>query len=389
MQKRTTILIFICCLVPSFLQAQLTLSQSNFYVSATSDTVYSVPPSSVIAPDPTASFWDYSGLPTTNEIYMIDTIPDSNFPTAQVSTKVYYALGPLQINDFLHRVSTDSGYVELGNTMKSQTFSLEPFTANPADNLTFPPQHHVYNTPLMWVKYPVSPASTWTSESQRSSDFFLTITSSGLNNAPSQRRTKHKIAAEVSGWGQIVVPVSGGGASMPYDVLLVRERQTIIDSFYVNNAPAPTPLLNAFGLSQGQALDVYITKFYYEGNERPFMEIDHDTDSSYQAVSSCYFMKERVLPALSIGDFGGNRNLNIFPNPSENHSIFVKTPTYFKPKTCTILNSIGQRIFEYEVEALSSDFRLDIPKSLSKGIYFLHVQSDNRPDMLKGTFMLR
>lgn len=380
-------------LLPLFLcfgntQAQLILTQSNFYVSATHDTVYTVSPGLVNAPDPAATLWDYSNLPTNNSIYLMDTIPNSSFPTAQTAAQIFYALGPLQILDFLNRESTASGYVEIGSTTPQQMFSLETFTANPADNIVFPAQDYTYASPLVHLKFPASPATVWSSEVKKISNFTLTVTSSGLNNAPSQRRTNIKIDAEVAGWGQIIVPVAGGGVSMPYDVILVREHRTTQDSFWVNNMLAPTPLLNAFALSQGQTIHEYSSKFYYTGNERPFMEISHDSDSSYQNVNSCYFMRERVQPAVSVDAPWSLNALSIYPNPSSGSQIFLKIPENVHPESCIVLNEMGQNVFNTTIGSGSPLVSLNLPETLPSGIYHIRVSEKDSQKSFITNFVL-
>lgn len=386
--KQKTLFLVTLLLFAVSVNAQLILTQSNFYVSASHDTVFSVSPGMITPPDPSASFWDYSNLPSNNTVYLLDTLPNSSFPTAQTAAQVFSAFGPLQVLDFLNRESTPSGYIETGNTMPQQTFSLETFTANPADNITFPAQDYVYSSPFFHLKYPVSPASIWTSGARKVSNFTLTVTSSGLNNAPSKRITNIQADAEVAGWGQIVVPVTGGGTSIPYDVLLIREHKIIRDSFLVNNMPAPTPLLNAFGLSQGQTIHVYTSRFYYTGNERPFLEIDHDTDSSYQNVISCYFMKERVQSSVSVDESYSKSFLSVYPNPSSTHQIYLNNPENTEWESCNVYNSSGQKVFSQNIIDTNSLILLNLPESLPAGMYHIQMKRKGTYSTFSTSFFL-
>lgn len=95
----------------------------------------------------------------------------------------------------------------------------------------------------------------------RTTPFEITVAAFGLNNTPGFHKRIAYNDRAVTGSGKLVMTHPVGQPSDSMDVLLVKATEVRIDSFFVGGAPAPTPLLQGLGLTQGQMATTY--KSYY------------------------------------------------------------------------------------------------------------------------------
>ncbi len=91
--------------------------------------------------------------------------------------------------------------------------------------------------------------------------YLLTAPGFGLSNAPVSRVLEPETNHNVVGWGKIILPSSSGETSEE-DVLLVKVSTRIVESYFLNGAPAPTALTSAVGLSGQRVITTALTYYF-------------------------------------------------------------------------------------------------------------------------------
>ncbi|MCC6726975.1 MAG: hypothetical protein IT258_20910, partial [Saprospiraceae bacterium] len=199
--------------------------------------------------------WDFSAfngnLPNSVDYYP-ETIPfftDAGVDAYRLVTKTltsgfgYYIYQEVDFND--------DAVDDIAVDVPAQGYTLQPFTGNIGDSLLIPAQSYIYDTYRRFIQFPMTANSTWSSSSRRTADMYIHVPAFGLNYAPIQQAYTWVRNDAIVGWGKMRV-YTPDGPSVQYDVLVDKITEYATDSMYLNGAPAPTQLLTAFGITQGQ-----------------------------------------------------------------------------------------------------------------------------------------
>lgn len=291
------------------------------------------------------------------------------FPTATFIIPRQYIVTPGMRYDFDAMCDvTTSGIAFMGEHIERQALPLGALTGNTADSLVFSTQDIKYPTPEYDIKYPCTMGTKWTDDIKFSTLFTLTVTSSGLNKTPGERKTRRTTNFEVKGWGKMRVNDNNGNPTDFMDVLLIDRVETVSDSFFLGGAPAPAALLTAFGLTQGQKITTYERFYYRAGEYRGLLEIKYD-DAAFTKPSEIKTHNQRLKPT-AIYDIAA-QNISIYPNPVAGNSFTVKIDGS-RTAAYQLYNTTGNVVANGTVPA---DGIIALQDNIPAGIYFIKLQT--------------
>jgi hypothetical protein len=379
MKKQLLILSVI--LSPGLLKAQITLTQANaptVSILTTSDTANSV---KLLATYPdlsakTNATWD---MTLVKDSLLFSTfngaITSAVFPNATFTIKKEYSFaGSLKYFTQAMLAVTANGVVQYGESINRQAISLAAVSGGANDSLIFPKQDVIFSADKVEIKYPCGMGTTWVSSPKFTTNFGITIASLGLNKTNGKRQSELTVTNTVVGWGKMRVNDKGGNPTEYMDVLQLQIENSIKDSFFLAGKPAPTALLNAFGLTQGQVSKSYERQFLRKGEFRPLVEISY-TDNTYSKKNFCEVHKQRFQAAAGTTDVTTN-HFEVYPNPVTDYSFMIGGDDLKKGNLKFILlNSLGQEVIGAEVP---SNGEVNLSESISSGLYQLQLMADDQ-----------
>lgn len=325
--------------------------------------------------------WDlgtvtYSG----NSYYDRFTPTNSAFAGATYRAGLFttFAGGLQYVTSGYYTLST-AGLQRIGEEVRvRQALSIGAVTGNNADSVIFPIQTISYtggSTPDL--VFPATNGSNWSSSVGSTLNFNLTVTSQSLNNVPGQRRILRTANDTVVGWGRMRVMNDATGLPSGWmNVLQVRSRVAIRDSFYLGGSPAPATLLVPFGLSQGQITNVTYVKFYRASEYSPLVELTYNALNSTGAPSRMIVSQMRLASPTSVGGVDAAEDVRLFPNPVRGGAVSVKLPAG-QSFRYQIISVTGAVTAEGTLKASNAgEASVVLPASATTGIYYLTLYNE-------------
>lgn len=370
-------LLFITCMsIAVSSQAQITLDYSN----APSDAQCQIPDTMDrikmntlpdVTPKANAN-WDITTATDSNVYSNFFNRPanSATFPTATFVIPRHYIINAGLMYDFdaMRDVST-AGIITLGEHINRQAIPLVSITTNPNDSLVFIDQDIVYNAPEHKIKYPCTMGTKWRDSVVLVTKFNLTVTSSGLNNTPGERKATRITDYEVTGWGKMRVNDHKGNATGYTDVLVVDRTEVTTDSFFLGGMPAPPSLLAAFGVTQGQTQPQYKRFYFRAGEYVGLLEINYE-DAAFTKVEQIRKHSQRLEPT-SVNTIN-KEQISIYPNPVIKGSFTVNIDGPEDNFSYQIFNVTGQLA---ETGIVPSNGLIEIKQNLPAGTYIIKLTS--------------
>ncbi|MGB0931369.1 MAG: T9SS type A sorting domain-containing protein [Chitinophagales bacterium] len=249
-------------------QPQLTITKANFPRQA-SFTRNAYNGSSVGVPIPTTGVgqvWDYSSLvpenSSTNEYF--DATNSPIFPEALNVHDVGLAVQAFDIESERYEAVDETGWYEVGRTVEDVTYPISPITGGANDILRFPAAVEDFEGRIDIVQFPMSFGKQWTQTDTKPLHFEISVAGFGLNQVPGEIRSTIQNIRTVVGEGKLILPAmdGSGGPTLPMDVLLVKVESTKTNNYLLGGGPMPVPLLNAFGVAEGETTNEFIYQFF-------------------------------------------------------------------------------------------------------------------------------
>lgn len=366
--------------------AQITLNQSSYSNwSAKNDIAFRVDttqPFPALAPATNAS-WNFSAVVynrSDDRLYRRGPFSRPAFPNA-----THYGALEFPINASIRysvreaSALTANGFVAYGQWAARQGFSLTAVSGGPNDSLIFPEQEIPYSSVFTTIKFPATMGTTWSSDINYATDFSLTIAAFGLANASCKRKTHLVRNDEVVGWGSMTIRDSLGNPSGPTNVLMVKATSTITDSFFVSGQPAPTMLLTAFGLTQGQ-VSLRNEYFYYRAGERmPLVQATYRDNSFQQSKMDHMDVHMGSEAAQSVQNFAlESAAVSAYPNPVRNQTVHLRIgDKNLSALNYQLINMNGQVVAKGTVAPQNGEAKLHCQALETSGIYFLQLFQTN------------
>lgn len=320
------------------------------------------------------AYWDFTNASYTNANLFISRHAYTLSSNSDVSfgDSIWYKINNnLSYEAFSYAGVTNSGIMYYGEQVPHKLIPIGTITGNQNDSLVFLNQQIDYSSPLVKLKFPATMGSTWQSQYHFTTNFTLTATAYGINNVPCERKTNITKTDTVIGWGKIEVKNRSGVNSSMMDALMVKSSQFIQDSFFMGGSPAPALMLTAFGLSQGQISLKHEYSFYTPGEVTPVLTSVY-TDSTFGRIEHIDVLSKNWI-STQIGEVNFS-NMNIYPNPIVNKSIFVSMENNAAGQIdYSVLTVSGQIISKGSLILQNGKSAIEIDKSITPGIYYLQL----------------
>ena len=329
--------------------------------------------------------WDFSALAFTATPGSFKFAPqaNANYPTATTTSPSIAVLGPISIPAIRYYEKSASGLKILGFSNVAIKSSLLTITGNAKDTLYIPAAAFKYTDTQ--YEYPIKYNDEFEDEWLIKRNYNLTVAAFGLNKTPGQVRTSFVSTKSVEAWGKIVLPdFKNKGKKVTYATLLQGTEKTSVDSVFLGGAPAPKPLMQAFGLVQGQEQTTLEINFVVPGFKEFAVNAEVDTNfkTTYLIVShEAGFVGGALVGAK---DAVEQIETNVFPNPSANGNF---TLNFEKPSvkdwTVKIYDISGREINQNVVSGYGK-INQNINIATGKGVYFYALFNENQQFVTNG-----
>lgn len=380
MKRTSTLFLFIfsCCMLPGIVNAQILIQYEDYPKPESFELLrFQADPENIEPPTiGEDQLWDYSNLQPIGTINstVLNAEGDPNFPNAK-----YVSHGQLSFQNFLFNVSSyealdENGVYLMGQITADTTFSITPVSGGPNDILRFvgTPEH--FEGRLNIIKFPMTYGDTWTETRKERIPFELTVAAFGMDRVPGWRTRTVTQTRTVSGWGQVITPNRDGNPNPPRDVLLMWIEGITVDSFFLGGAPAPQPIMDAFGLIQGEEFNNSFTLFYDQYDVSNLMRANIAADGSISSV----FFKPDHNPISSVRNLSLNPAF-VFPNPvSPLQDLTIRTEQPISNGKILLFDMNGKTVYSRDVHSSSGqEFGITIPTHLSSGMHIFQLTDEN------------
>lgn len=316
--------------------------------------------------------WDYSNLQiidSTMSIFL-SAEGDTTFVGAKYITPRELIFQGFTYNSFVYEAIDENGIYELGRLPQDTSFSITPISGGQNDIIRFVGTPLPFEGRLDLIKFPLSYQDAWTESFTENTIFELTVAGFGLNMVPGSRKRTTTQTRTVIGWGQLITPNKEGGSNEPRDVLLMQGNGVTVDSFFLGGAPAPQPLLDAFGLSQGDVNENEFYLFFDQYDQSNLMRVNVNNTT----VTSAFFKPDRNEVSTSVSAFELTPTV-AYPNPiSPLQELTIQTDQLLTNGTFVLLDMNGRHVHLENFNTLSNDkITISLPGYLMPGLYIFQL----------------
>lgn len=326
--------------------------------------------------------WDYSSLSGGKDIstnFIAVGAPFSNTAVVDTSTMQSIVKSAAIKGGTVYDIDAD-GYFIAGKQMPKQAYSDALITGNPKDSTHWDAQSFLSRENL--ILFPATMGSSWRTSSTHKLNCTITVAAAGLNNAPITFAVSNYTNDTVVGWGTLSIP-AGAKPSIPYNVLMIRQRVVEKDSFFLYGSPAPVFLLAGFQSKQNDTTyEDFTESFYRPGFSTPLLTIDYGYDSTYSTPTSIRYDENEIQSSVK-NPYYDYDFFKLFPNPAKagrvNFQIYKNSE---KPWKLNIVNALGQNIKTMAVNGNGNlNLFLDMT-GINTGLYFVNVTNENGAPMV-------
>lgn len=340
----------------------------------------------------TNAFWDYSNF-FGNDRVSADYYPEFVPFFLDAGVDVYRGMTKNINAGFGYQIYQEfdfnaNGVYDVGVDVEGGGNTLLPFTGNINDSIFIPAQREIASVPRRIIEFPFTENSSWSSSSRRVTDIIINIPDFGLNYAPLQHAYTWVRQDTIVGWGKMRV-YTPDGPSISYDVLMDQIEEYTLDSFYLNGAPAPSALLNAFGITQGQKTEeANRYNFYRKGDFGYLASHYFGDDDTFTNVINSYVGTDNIetAPPSAVIDRATYSTL-LYPNPTTGSEINIKVMGgHFEPSGYQVFDAMGRLVKQGALQTNGSEFQVKLGEPLPKGFYLIQLKDRQMRSILSEQF---
>lgn len=322
----------------------------------------------------------------------MDYIPASDpYFTAQcdVYLEGTHSVSGLMYNVDYYYTTNANFYGENALYIPAQAYNQSATTGGANDSIIFPEQKILLSQAREIVHFPMTTGYTHTSDSRRAVNFNISVAGYGLSNAPAQN-VFHTVRHDtVVGSGQMRVK-SAAGTSKYYNVLVMKSWQQTTDSFYLGGAPAPAPLLSAFGVTQGMTTNTNNRLYFFRENRAQALATVYYGGAPFDSYTAIDVDGDSLSFPNSIVDQQTNNIAYVlYPNPCRTNQIQVVLWDQTDEKLDYVMYDIRGQVMNSGT-CLNKQGKIDLPLSaeLKNGTYVLKILNRKKESLLTHTVQI-
>ncbi|GJM32058.1 MAG: hypothetical protein DHS20C18_10590 [Saprospiraceae bacterium] len=369
--------------------AQVTIDESNYLrlSTYTDSLIDAITPTSLALPSEGPNqVWDYSAL-VADETILTDHFGvdnDADFPGATSYYQNNLTFQGLIIPSYTYEAVDETGWSVIGSANTEVSYSITFLTGGPTDTLRFPGGNYLNEGENLLLDFPMAWQNQWTSQYVQNTPYELTIAAFGLDKVPGVRQRMYTANHEVVGYGELIIPTSDGTPSAPMEVLLMKAERIAVDSIFLGGAPAPAPLLTAFGLTQGGTISVVSYLFYKPGFGSAVLAVDEDEPSFYTYRPQAAAVSTGIAPLHQV-------EFNCFPNPAQaGQLVTIENENLASSGQVNIVDVQGRIMHTIAYETSSKhQLQLSIPDTFEEGLYFYQIYDDKGTQIGRGKLLVK
>lgn len=353
------------------MQAQITITSDEFTLPSAFIDTFQIAEGAAAPSIGTNQTWDYSALETLDfgVTEHSTAAATSFFPEAYTKREMPLVFQGFPIPSAVYEQFDETGWYDLGRTTQDVIYGITSITGGPNDSLRFPAFSHYYNRGINYLDFPVSFGSEWDGNWKEQTPFELSVAAFGLSNTPGLAQRTTTQTREVVSEGKIILP---GLAGIEIDVLCIKSVTTTVDSTFLGGAPAPAPLLVAFGLTQGLISQDSAYLFYASGFYSPVARVG--------AINQTIGFRPQAIDAITaINDFI-KKQATSFPNPATAGSQWtIQTEDAIGNSFLELVDISGRPVYSrsFSAEGLFS-VSIQLPTSIPSGLYFYRLRNNDK-----------
>jgi hypothetical protein len=332
--------------------------------------------------------WDFSKLTFENGYYYDRVLsPSANYPTATFSMPSSASLGAIIIPTRRQIEKTNATYKELGFSNAELKQTLLNVTGNPKDSLYLPAVDIKYSD--TYYDFPATFGATKIDKWVQNRPYALSVAGFGLNKTPGNVKNIITTNKSIAAWGKLILPdFKNTGKAITYNTIVFVYQFSAVDSVFLAGAPAPAPLLQAFGLSQGAKSGYAFVECLVPGFKT--FALQSEVDAAFKA-SSVYISTESGFVGGGIAglkDAAEPIESYVFPNPSNNGQF---TLSFEKPSakewTVKIYDIAGRQISQSTIVG-EGKITHNLSVNEAEGTYFYALFNENQEFVNNGVLLI-
>ncbi len=372
------------------LSGQITIDRDNYPARATFiDTAVMAITGNIMIPTEGADqIWDYSTLMNERTVttFYLSASNDENFPGALNSYNSFLIFQTFTIPSAVYETIDDDGLYAVGRVNQEVSYSITALTGGPNDVLKFPGGPVPFDGRFDVLKFPMTFQDEWTQTRNEFIPFEITVEGFGLDKVPGNRKRIHTQIREIVGYGQLTIPDYDNTTGQEMDVLLMKVKRSGVDSFFLDGAPAPMALLNAFGVVQGSTIADSFYLFYREDFDINVVRVNFNENGD---VSSLFYRPAALRFTTSIRNQRAEE-VRMFPNPAKAGQVLhISTVSPLGKGVIQFTDMTGKLIHSHRIDYNDSQLmQIDIPPGLHSGVYLYQIVDEKRKTLVSGRIIL-
>jgi len=372
-------------------QAQISITQSNFPRPASFiDSFQFTNQAGIKSPTEGADqVWDYSSLKSSSLFVnqFLDASTNTNFANSLNYTSEDLSFQGLPVPSDRYEAIDKDGWYYLGRSIQDVIYSLATITGDANDSLHFIENNDKFDGRINLLKFPMTYGDNWSESRNEFMNFELTVSGFGINKTPGFDKKHVTDVRKVVGYGKLTIPNADGSASLPMDALLIKSTQTIIDSFYLGGAPAPKPIMDAFGLTQGSSSTTSFYIFYKADYGFPVLNVNLDENNN---TTGAAYRTKASEPTSSVNSFTLTASTT-YPNPIEAGQLLnIQIQSPLNTATISIYSIEGRLVStQNNINGNAGNFQMEIPKNLAQGLYMIQMEDNMGNPISKGKLLVK
>ncbi len=326
--------------------------------------------------------WDFSNLVTTDIIKYLnrdEVLSTDAYPNASYKFNNSYSMAGVTLEAREYELAGPNSLVRIGLDLDSSFITMGSLGAT----LAIRKQKSDYIPALVKMNFPLeyNNSNEYKSVSTRKIFGLANIPGMGITDAETIYQVTYSRDFSVSNWGKVKLYAAGN----EIDVLVMKYKETSIDTVLMNGMPLPDFMLEPLGLKQGAQTIAEGYVFYGKGYGEYLLNIGRITNQYGSESFAGYGLSELVT---SIEEQKEPIINEVYPNPTDGSLNIILPNSTGSRFLINIYNSMGNIVYESETHGGLRNYTISLGNELPAGVYNIVVTERANGKMVSRSFVL-